>query len=69
MQFADWLLCLHYDQPFNMEQLLKIGHRLGLQLDREESNILLNFIAEDLTPTIAFDDLAMECNKSGIRLK
>jgi hypothetical protein len=52
-----------------METLLRIGERMGLQLDREESNILVNFIADDLSPTIAFDDLAVECNKSGIRLK
>jgi len=59
MEFGDWLLCLQYDDPFNMEELLKMGKRMGMHLDREESNILINFIANDLSPTIGFDDLAI----------
>jgi hypothetical protein len=68
MEFDDWLLCLKYGDKFNMEELLLIGERMGMNLDREETNLLLNFIANDLSPNFTISEFRKECSKAGIRL-
>jgi hypothetical protein len=52
-----------------MEELLRTGRILGLGLDREESNLLINFMSEDMSPTPTFDELQSECSRSGIWMK
>jgi hypothetical protein len=31
---GDWINCLPYDQPFEMQELLQMGQQLGLHLNR-----------------------------------
>jgi hypothetical protein len=31
---GDWINCLPYDQPFEMQELLQMGRQLGLHLNR-----------------------------------
>jgi hypothetical protein len=69
MDINDWLGCLPYDQEFQIEELISIGQKLGLELDREESDLLLNFFAEDLSIYSSLQEFKGECYKSGIRLK
>ena len=69
MDINDWINCIPYDQSFQMDELLVIGEQLGLHLDREESNLLLNFFAEDLSVLSSLTDFKGECYKSGIRIK
>lgn len=49
MEFSDWLNCLPYDEEFHIDSLMKIGDTLGLHLDREERDFLINFMADDLS--------------------
>lgn len=69
MEFEDWLNCLPYDRKMNMEEMLKIGKDLGLSLDREESDLLINFLADDFTPSPTRDQIKVECNRSGIWIR
>lgn len=39
-----------------------------MDLDREETNLLLNFIANDLSPNFTISEFRKECSKAGIRL-
>ena len=49
--------------------MLKIGKDLGLSLDREESDLLINFLADDFTPSPTRDQIKVECNRSGIWIR
>ena len=35
MDITDWINCITYDHEFQMDELLRIGDRLGLRLNRE----------------------------------
>jgi hypothetical protein len=35
MTFSDWLNCLPYDDDFDLDSLVHVGEKIGLQLDRE----------------------------------
>lgn len=56
MTFNDWLNCLPYDDDFDLDALVHIGEKIGLQLDREETNILVNFLANDLSSASTLEE-------------
>lgn len=49
MNFKDWLNCLPYDEKFHIDSLIEIGDSLGLHLNREEKDFMVNFMADDLS--------------------
>ena len=69
LDMADWPRCLDYGQEIDMEHLLQTSKALGLGLDREEYDLLVNFMADDLSPFVSQEDYRSECTRSGIWIR
>ena len=69
MNMSDWTRCLHYEEEINIEHLLEAGKTLGLGLNREEYDLLLNFMADDLSPILKEEVFKSECDRSGVWIR